>query len=473
MGLHIKQQRIVLLCCCIISFAFALIPQQSTRQQILQQSQHQGGAHWQIHRTIQHFQSNVMPSLSNTVPSDFASTTADVVRVLQSWAKDYAGKDEWKSLLNKRSLRHEIEESIVALHHLREWRKSRVSTATISSSFIAVDVCCGKGVFSTLLSYLVPQCSLCYAGLSRIILLDKNEEINWDHIQAANANHTLEKRPFLELWSGTNLHEHDIMMERLLLASVSTASSISTMAEVTKEDDASSTPLAITGIHLCKTLSPALVGIVNALGKETAPYLCLAPCCLPGTRHQQLAIPLYEGPLQRQARMAVAKAKKETQKEKQRTFACFVCQGNHHVKSCPERINYATEAEWDQVVSAGMLKRKVPCWKCGKVGHRQSDCTVDPSSIPISMGQQVVETIQQHDQPRMLWDFASVVTATPQNQQPFEAYCDALSKLVQQTSTVRVMDSGLTSSPSAAHNAVEQENNWNQNRKSLFITAVR
>jgi len=458
MQFHLKQiQRIVLLCCCITFFTFALIPQQSTRQQQLQQQiQHQAGAGWEIHRAIQRLQSNGRPSSPNTVLSDFPSTTADVVRVLQSWAKDYAGKDEWKSLLNKRNLRHEIEESIVALHHLREWRKSRVSTTTISNTFIAVDACCGKGVFSTLLSYLVPQCGLCYAGLSRIILLDKNEEINWNHIQAANANHTLEKRPFLELWPGTNLHEHDIMVERLLLASAGTASSISMMTEVAKEDDASSIPLAITGIHLCKTLSPTLVGIVNALGKETVPYLCLAPCCLPKTRNHKFPIHLYEGPLQRQARMAVVKAKKETQTEKQQTFACFVCQGDHHVRNCPERANYATVAEWDQVVNAGILKRKV-----------------DLSSIPIYMGQQVDETMQPQKQPRMLWDFASFVTVTPDNQQPFDAYCDALSKLVQQTSTVQVMDSGLISSPWVAHSAAEQKNNWNQNRKSLFITVAR
>jgi hypothetical protein len=477
----LQLQRIVLwwcCCCCIIIVnpnkyvAVALIPQQRQPQH-----QQQGGSgsgshwHWQIHRAIQQLQTDGMPSSSssndNNNKVDFTSTTADVIQVLQLWANDYAGKDEWRSLLNKRSLRHEIEESIVALHHLREWRQQTLSqsttTTTGSDSFVAVDACCGKGVFSMLLSYMAAlQGGQAFTGLSRIILLDKNEGINWDHIQAANANHTQEKRPFLELWPGTNLHEHDIITERLLLASDSTSATTKANNDAASISTSTSTPLAITGIHLCKTLSPTLVGIVNALGKEKVPYLCIAPCCLPRTRHQQLSIPLYESPLQRQARMIAAK----TKREQRQSFACFVCEGNHHVRGCPQRATYATELEWDQAVEAGVLRRQVPCWKCGQVGHRQGGCTVDPS---------LAASVDQVEQPRMLWDFGSVVTATLDNQQPFKAYCDALSKLVQQTSTVQVLDSGLISSSSALHNKEiqSQENNWNQNRKSLFITVTR
>mmetsp|Transcript_28490 Transcript_28490/g.52607 ORF Transcript_28490/g.52607 Transcript_28490/m.52607 type:complete len:503 (-) Transcript_28490:28-1536(-) len=493
---RVRVQRIVLWYWCIIvialgtstslfASALALVPQQQQPQKHNTPENKENGSHWQIHRTIQHLQTHGMPTPKPTpnkvataaVQVDFTSTAAAVIPVLELWAKNCAGKEEWRSLLNKRSLRHEVEESIVALHHLRVWRqqqqqqqqqKDTVSTITNENSrnsddgFIAVDACCGKGVFSMLLCYLAAaprshdqlQNDQWFAGLSRIILLDKNQEINWDHIQAANANHEQEKRPFLELWPGTNLHEHDSITERLLLASSGTVDSTTTNINNDSSKDIESTlsprskPLAITGIHLCKTLSPALVGIVNALGKEKVPYLCLAPCCLPRTRDMQLSIPLYEGPMQRQARMLAIREKRK----KQDTFACYVCgQRDHHVRSCPQRATYATESDWDQAVAAGILRRKV-----------------------LGVDQGVAITYHE-EQPRMLWDFGSVVTATPDNQQPFEAYCEALSKLVQQTSTVQVTDSGLISSESASRNKEiqKQVNNWNQNRKSFFITAIR
>lgn len=323
-------------------------------------------------------------------------------------------------------------------------------------------------------SHIQPHENPWCAGLSRIILLDKNQEINWDHIQAANANHQQEARPFLELWRGTNLHEHDSITERLLRASSGAVGDATKTTEIRIHSDsmkdaestapAASIPLAITGIHLCKTLSPALVGIVNALGKEKVPYLCLAPCCLPKTRDQRLSVPLYEPPPQRRARLRALREKRRQRDD----FACFVCGGSdHHVRSCPQRVAYPTEAEWDRAVTAGILRLKVPCGRCGRAGHRRRDCTAD--------GEAGTSRARHEERPRMLWDFGSVVAATPENQQPFEAYCEALSKLVQQTSTVDVTDSGLVSSASMSPNneVHKQVNNWNQNRKSLFITAIR
>lgn len=444
-----------------ISGVRSLLPRDQTARY---QADSSSSRNWQIHRTIEQLQRHGMP----TTQEDFAATTTDVLQVLQLWAEHYAGREEWRSLLNKRTLRHEVEESIVALHHLRAWNKMHRRTRGATSSFIAVDACCGKGVFSMLLSYLatttadIPHVSSSSSSMqlplnvSRIILLDKNPLINWDHIQAANANHAQEDRPFLELWPGTNLHEHDTVAERLLLSSSTT----------NIDGGLGMQPLAITGIHLCKTLSPALVGLVNALGKDTVPYLCLAPCCLPSTRDQQISIPLWEGSLQRQARMSASTKAKQQQTS---SFACFVCDSrDHHVRNCPERRKYTTELTWKQAVDAGILRRKVPCWKCGQVGHRHADCPVTDPSLWVENSQQHHE---EHQQPHMVWDFGSFVVATSDNRQPFEAYCHALSKLVQETTTISVSDAGLTSS--GRQRQQHQENNWNQNRKSLFITITR
>jgi hypothetical protein len=42
--------------------------------------------------------------------------------------------------------------------------------------------------------------------------------------------------------------------------------------------------LAVVGIHLCKMLSPRCVGVFNCLGAAKAPFLLLAPCCMPKVR---------------------------------------------------------------------------------------------------------------------------------------------------------------------------------------------
>ena len=48
----------------------------------------------------------------------YPETTSKVVEILKYWGEKWAGDIDWVSLLNKQSLLHECEESIVALHYL-------------------------------------------------------------------------------------------------------------------------------------------------------------------------------------------------------------------------------------------------------------------------------------------------------------------------------------------------------------------
>jgi hypothetical protein len=384
---------------------------------------HSAGKHWEVFRTIQELEQDGISS-NHDDTAVYHESTSDVVDVLKDWSHHHVGDDDWRSLLNKANLRHEVEESIVALHHLRRWTTTQNST----TPFIAVDVCCGKGLFSMLLSYLAVK-HQDLAGLSRIILLDKDPKIDWRHIQAANKRTERREgppiRPMLELWAGTNLHDYD--------------SSI--LAKLQSYNQT----IALTGIHLCKTLGPAFVSLANQLGPQRAPYLCLAPCCLP-RRTASLPIGQYEAPMQRSMRLQ-ARQHRLLARERPKS-RCYVCHGDHHVRECPQQHQYDNEKAWNDAVASALVT--LPCWNCGKMGHRRSDCT-EESAEPI-------------EQPAIQMDLSML-----QEIAPYESYCKLLSTFVQHTSEIKVVDSGLTSQ----HSERQGNSNWNQNRKSVFIVASR
>ena len=134
----------------------------------------------------------------------YPNVTPKVVSILREWGSNWEGKAEWKSLLDKQSFLHEAEESIIAIHHLLE------EVASFGESYIAADVCGGKGLFSFLLSYFKPN------NLGSIILLEKAENIDWHHVEESNLYAQREGRPLIEIWGGTNLHEYDQVLDRFL-----------------------------------------------------------------------------------------------------------------------------------------------------------------------------------------------------------------------------------------------------------------
>lgn len=388
-------------------------------------------SHNSVRRQVEVF--NTIKELEMTVKiSDgcgmYDEMTHNVIEILKEWTVEHSNDGCWQSLLNKRNLRHEVEESIVALYHLKEWARKRNST----HPFIAVDVCCGKGVFSMLLSYLSLK-HVELSGLTRIILLDNDSTIDWAHIRAANVTkHRAEKnegnRPIMDLWAGINLHSYD--------------------SEIVTALQSYNQPVALTGIHLCKTLGPSFVSLVNALGAKQAPYVCLAPCCLPRLS-SKIMIDKYEGTLQRNMRLK-AKQQQLASRERRRS-RCFVCQGRHHVKNCPQKVQFDS-ASWDSKVENAILNQ--PCWNCGKVGHRSADCKV--------------EKVKQIEQPAELMSLSNVAASNS----PFESYCDLLSTFIQDTINLDIIDSGLVSLKNHSCSN-SQKRNWNRHRKNIFIVASR
>ncbi|KAG7358823.1 hypothetical protein IV203_015412 [Nitzschia inconspicua] len=186
-------------------------------------------------------------SLELKAKNDFfyPDLTLRVIRILRQEWSQFVGLADWRPLLNLRTLQCSLEESIIAIALCEE------SMATLKlKEYIAVDVCAGKGLYSLLLSFLRPP------HLQSIVMIER-AAINWHPIHAANNIH--DGRPRIEIWEKTNIHDYDNILERLLNLPFH---------------------LVVTGIHLCKQLSPAFCGLVNGLGGKCL-MACLAPCCLP------------------------------------------------------------------------------------------------------------------------------------------------------------------------------------------------
>lgn len=263
----------------------------------------------------------------------YRSTAEAVIAIL---------RDEWSAVYSASFLRrpeqlvHETEEAIIALYHLNTWWKDAPL-----GDFVAVDVGCGKGYLGMYLSYL--SCVMEDGPkLRKIILIDKANEINWEHIETANATADAEGRPQLQVWSDCNLFDYDALIDRLLAMEL---------------------PLALTGIHLCKMLGPAFCGLVNGLDQRCA-FACLAPCCVPRCvskgKVPKLAVICRESGVDRARRLSYLQRRQE---ERQ----CYQCGSVGHVQNnCPvARV-------------PSVATRPPPCYACGQVGHCAVNCQLCP-----------------------------------------------------------------------------------------------
>jgi hypothetical protein len=297
----------------------------------------------------------------------YPDTTSKVIEILNYWGETWGGDDNWVSLLNKKSLLHECEESIVAIHHILR--------NAPDTEYIAADICAGKGLFSILLSYINPP------QLVKIVMLEK-AAINWHHIEAANAARDSDGRgrPEIEIWGNTNLHEYDQVLDRFMKLGY---------------------PLAMTGIHLCKQLSPSFCGLVNGLG-ESVNYACLAPCCLPrivtaqkynkeGNNDKEsvdLTINIFETPEERQKRLSYTERRENVLSRKRPYLTggpCFLCKApDHNLLDCPQVKQTKSKTEMIYLRKQEHAAT-VPCWKCGElvseISIRDSDdCSTQPES---------------------------------------------------------------------------------------------
>ena len=352
----------------------------------------------------------------------YPSVTPKVVQILRHWGTKWEGKAGWKSLLNKHSLVHEAEESIIAIYHLLRGVSSR------KDPYIATDVCGGKGLLSILLSYFEAP------NLHSIILLEKADSINWNHIHEANSTAEEEKRPPIHIWNNTNLHDYDLVLDRF---------------------QGLQYPVAMTGIHLCKQLSPSFCGLVNGLGRDRCIYACLAPCCMPRAITAQknnpdksyaVSIQQLESGGDRQARREYME-RRERIKRKPRSGECFHCKTpDHNLIDCPVLPTLPKE-EQSKIRQAWHVAT-IPCWNCLELGHYKPECPrANDSSIRHS----------QHP-PMISVDVTNVL----KNPKPYETYCNLLTTGLPSWQC-QVIETELENEEK------HQEGNWNSGRKSIYI----
>lgn len=395
-----------------------------------QNMQHQ---HWHVWKTADRLKKDGLSSCLPTEDTD--DLIQKTISVLHQWGETWAGKKDWQGLLNKSSFLHEIEESIVALHSLIEWMNKNRNLD--NEPITIVDVCCGKGIFSMLASYIFQDDS----RIHQIVMLDK-ASIKWNHVEAANASASAERRPRIESWANCNLHEVDHVVNRL---------------------EGLQTPLALVGIHLCKTLSPTCVGIANAIGSSRCPFLCLAPCCLPravvsqATKYKKTGNPIievlqYESPQQREKRF-IARQQRDNAKNRAQPSVCYFCRSvDHPISKCgllPTNENEKKEIFQNAALSAS-------CWKCGQSGHNKANCPSDQTTGKPPLAKPPV--------------FQMDVSKVLNSENPFDAYCSLLSETLQRDH-VRLMETGLKNDKDKTQH---QENcmNWNRGRRTVYIIAT-
>eukprot|EP00978_Attheya_sp_CCMP212_P041210 scaffold233258_cov55-Attheya_sp.AAC.3 len=387
---------------------------------------------------------DVVAELKSKNDSRYQSASREVASVLEEWAHRWAGNPAFGSLLNKRMLLKETEESIIAIQYLLEYLSSiTVDDETKTTEFTLVDLCCGKGIFSMLLIHMAARSStspICrpLAMIRQCILVDRAtpKDIDWSHLSDnAPANSGVE----LQIWDSCNIHD-EVFTDRL-----------------------QSVP-----------------------GKEKCPFLCLAPCCLPRVARQNktntksahkkqkmaereytIEINLYEAENMQKARkeamMKRTQALGERATKKDPSLAkCSVCDNmGHRWRDCPTLPS--DEEEQIRILKEVTL-HKAPCWKCGTIGHVQSNC---PSTQTTRKPVKILPPTQTIS-----------VTNVLSFPDPFGQYCTLLATTIQlpeKEGSLEIQEAILSGKDHNIDTSKKNDDkrNWNAKRKSKYIIATR
>jgi hypothetical protein len=334
--------------------------------------------------------------------NEYGSLVAEVATVIRSWSTRWSGRPEWQSFLNRKSFLHEVEEAIVPLRAvIRHFEQQADDAADDAAPPLVdvVDLCCGKGFFGMLLSYLAATHPLLRKRIGSIVLVEKNLKVRWEHVHAANADHAaaaadsgsdrnvmLAALPIV-VWRGANIHEDafEIRLHHLCNPPVPSL--------------ANSRRLLLVGIHLCRRLSSRFVELTNSLGSELVTKAVLAPCCLPAIAKSDVTV--------RQALRRPRAPLTDVEMDAERRAkwdGCWRCGGAHSKSSCTAPAEQARETKRLHKLKEEQLRWNYPdrdvsscapcddsCYSAGAMGENSTAATVrsgggelsvfDPSSL--------------------------------------------------------------------------------------------
>lgn len=367
-------------------------------------SSHAGHAQWHINRAIRALPCTLLLRAPES-RLKYEKLVSNIGEVLSSWSRRWVGRGEWQSFLNRKSFCHEVEEAVVPISEiiaLVEHRHAEAQLSTHIAPLDVVDLCCGKGFFAMILSYLAPKYPLLEKYIRRIVIVEKNGDVKWNHIHACNADvcavaakHALDDtsqktvttkvqtgaeveeawfaRIHVEVWANTNIHseaferqllsiDHSSHSSKLLCTQAAslTASSREKAQEQGRKQDivaAAEVGLVFVGIHLCKRLSSRFVELANmfqcrkSVTKAETVGAVLAPCCLPR----------FSGTVYVQARAVVSP---------DGGLLCGLVGSNATGPSGTGANAVSASAS-----ASAEAWNKNMCWRCGQEGHARSQCT--------------------------------------------------------------------------------------------------
>ena len=438
---------------------------------------------WHVYRAISNLPRTELIN-SAAARQKYLKVIENVIAVLNSWARRWCGDSNWQSFLNRKSFLHEVEEAIVPLTSLIEYTQLAAHNS-VQVELVVMDMCCGKGFFGMILTYLANFYPLLKSMVKRIVCIEKNTDVKWSHFKEANLDFELNCSSNIssdlyacipiDIWENTNIHseafEYKVLNYNVDGVCNKNESEVgSKLAGVSCAKIMRRTEVFLVGIHLCRRLSSRFIELNNLLmNNVTSASLAgsiLAPCCLPRFGDQ-----IY-------------------------------------IRRKLNILNYKT---YQSFQNDNMVWNKDMCWKCGSLEHVKADCTAPDAVISQNRKKRKLNQTKHmngegnpgppedyHTAPD---DYFFVDMQLAQiSQQPFQYWCNYLHSAIQcgichsndagyiQTSGIyetTVIEADLVNShliqqpadTSMIHDKNNDllrinnsiSNNWNYNRKTTWI----
>ncbi|KAL7542301.1 hypothetical protein ACHAWF_009895 [Thalassiosira exigua] len=208
---------------------------------------------------------------------------ATAPKLIRNWRRRYRGNPSlWKRMFRKDRVLKEFVEAAPFVDAVRRLVASYDSSN--GKKFTIVDLACGKGYLSMLLSELLPP-----DKVEKIVLVDRqwpmhnmepqSHHISWTHIYGSYKEVEDQSLPrYFETWP-IRLHTSKVDLKK--------SKEIRSLEQRLFRNKG---PVILVAVHLCGTLSLKAVELFNN-NPETR-FFCLKPCCLPGEEIGQLNIPV-------------------------------------------------------------------------------------------------------------------------------------------------------------------------------------